>query len=70
MLFDGLHFKDVLLEVMMRLLIKKNRGDFLEMIQIFASYNDKIASVVLENTSKSTKYTSHTIQKEILRHCK
>jgi hypothetical protein len=36
------------------------------MIQIFASYNDKIASVVLENTSKSTKYTSHTIQKEIL----
>jgi hypothetical protein len=44
----------------------KNRGNFLEMIKILASYNDKVANVVLENAPKSTKYTSHTIQKEIL----
>ena len=30
------------------------------------SYNDKVASVVLQNAPKSVKYTSHTIQKEIL----
>jgi hypothetical protein len=35
------------------------------MIKMLASYNDKVASV-LENISKSAKYTSHTIQKEIL----
>jgi hypothetical protein len=36
------------------------------MIKILASYNDKVESVVLENTPKTAKYTSHTIQKEIL----
>ena len=36
------------------------------MITILASYNDKVASVVLENAPKFVKYTSHTIQKEIL----
>jgi hypothetical protein len=44
----------------------KNRGNFLEMIKLLASYNDKVANVVLENAPKSAKYTSHTIQKEIL----
>ena len=44
----------------------KNRGNFLEMIIILASYNDKDEQVVLENSPKSTKYTSPTIQKEIL----
>ncbi|XP_059448307.1 uncharacterized protein LOC132179584 [Corylus avellana] len=44
----------------------KNRGNFLEMIQILASYNEKVASIVLENAPQSAKYTSHTIQKEIL----
>ncbi|XP_050280585.1 uncharacterized protein LOC126721578 [Quercus robur] len=44
----------------------KNRGNFLEMIITLASYNDKDEQVVLENSSKSAKYTSPTIQKEIL----
>jgi len=44
----------------------KNRGNFLEMIKILASYNEKVATVVLENAPKSAKYTSHRIQKEIL----
>ena len=44
----------------------KNRGNFLEIIRILASYNDKVAQVVLENAPKSAKYTSPTIQKEIL----
>jgi hypothetical protein len=41
----------------------KNRGNFLQMIQILASYNDKVESIVLENAPKSAKYTSHTIKK-------
>jgi hypothetical protein len=45
----------------------KNWGNFLEMIKILASYNEKVATVVLENAPKSAKYTSHRIQKEILR---
>jgi hypothetical protein len=44
----------------------KNRGNFLEMIKILASCNEKVATVVLENASKSAKYTSHRIQNEIL----
>ena len=36
------------------------------MIRILASYNDKVEQVVLENVPKSAKYTSPTIQKEIL----
>ncbi|XP_059435181.1 uncharacterized protein LOC132168112 [Corylus avellana] len=44
----------------------KNRGNFLEKIKILASYNDNVVSVVLENAQKSAKYTSHTIQTEIL----
>jgi hypothetical protein len=44
----------------------RNRGNFLELIQILASYNERVASVVLEKCSKSAKYTSHSIQKEIL----
>lgn len=30
------------------------------------SYNDKVLKLVLENAHKTTKYTSHTIQNEIL----
>ena len=36
------------------------------MIKLLASYNDKVAQVVLENASYNAKYTSHRIQKEIL----
>ena len=39
----------------------KNRGNFLEMIRILASYNDKVAQVVLENAPKFAKYISPTI---------
>jgi hypothetical protein len=44
----------------------ENQGNFIEMIKILASYNEKVATVVLKNTHKSAKYTSHRIQKEIL----
>jgi len=36
------------------------------MIKLLASYNDKVAQVVLENAPYNAKYTSHHIQKEIL----
>lgn len=42
----------------------KNRGNFLEMVKLLASYNDEIEKVVLENALYSSKYTSHSIQKE------
>ena len=36
------------------------------MIKFTSTFNDKIASVVLENTPGNAKYTSSTIQKKIL----
>ena len=50
----------------MKPLNQKTEGNFLEMIRIFASYNDKVAQVLLENAPKFAKYTSPTIHKEIL----
>ncbi|KAG6730395.1 hypothetical protein I3842_01G077400 [Carya illinoinensis] len=44
----------------------KNRGNFLEILKLLASYNDKVGKLVLENAPKSSKYTSPQIQKEIL----
>ena len=44
----------------------KNRGNFLQLIELLASYNDNVKKVVLENAPKSTKYISHSVQKEIL----
>ncbi|KAF8396080.1 hypothetical protein HHK36_017692 [Tetracentron sinense] len=44
----------------------KNRGNFLEMIKILASYNERVSEVVLENAPGNAKYTSPMIQKEIL----
>ncbi|XP_059630083.1 uncharacterized protein LOC132273067 [Cornus florida] len=43
-----------------------NRGNFIEMVKAFASYNDDVARIVLENAPKNAKYTSPQIQKEIL----
>nr|XP_023891585.1 zinc finger MYM-type protein 1-like [Quercus suber] len=44
----------------------KNRGNFIELLKFTSTFNDKVASVVLENTPGNVKYTSSTIQKEIL----
>nr|XP_012574299.1 uncharacterized protein LOC105852643 [Cicer arietinum] len=44
----------------------KNRGNFLEMVKLVASYNDELAKVVIENAPYNSKYTSPKIQKEIL----
>ncbi|KAM6582276.1 hypothetical protein CsatB_009281 [Cannabis sativa] len=44
----------------------KNRGNFLEMVKLLASYDENVKQVVLENAPKSAKYTSPKIQKEIL----
>jgi len=43
-----------------------NRGNFLEMVKLLASYNTEVNEVVLENTPKNAKYTSPYVQKEIL----
>ena len=43
-----------------------NHGNCIELIQLLASYNDKIASVVLQNAPLNASYTSPQIQKEIL----
>ncbi|XP_050255247.1 uncharacterized protein LOC126701170 [Quercus robur] len=44
----------------------KNRGNFIELIKFTSTFNDKVASVVLENAPGNAKYTSPTIQNEIL----
>jgi len=44
-----------------------NRGNFLEMIRLMGRLNVDIDDVVLEKAPKNAKYTSTTIQKEILR---
>ena len=44
----------------------KNRGNFIELIKLTSTFNDKVASVVLEIAPGNAKYTSPTIQKEIL----
>ena len=44
----------------------KNRGNFIELIKFTSTFNDKVTSVVLKNTPGNAKYTSPTIQKEIL----
>jgi len=43
-----------------------NQGNFLEMIKLLASYNDQVNDVDLDNVTHNAKYTSPTIQKEIL----
>ncbi|KAA3469632.1 General transcription factor 2-related zinc finger protein [Gossypium australe] len=44
----------------------RNRGYFLELITLLASYNDKVSKVILDNAPRNAKYTYHMIQKEIL----
>ncbi|KAL6584269.1 hypothetical protein OROMI_003558 [Orobanche minor] len=44
----------------------KNRGNFLELLHLLASYNDEVAKVILHNAPYNSKYTSGEIQKEIL----
>uniref|UniRef100_A0ACD5WQZ9 Uncharacterized protein n=1 Tax=Avena sativa TaxID=4498 RepID=A0ACD5WQZ9_AVESA len=43
-----------------------NQGNFLEMVKLIASYDDEIGAIVLGNTPHNAKYTSPTIQKEIM----
>ncbi|XP_030964725.1 zinc finger MYM-type protein 1-like [Quercus lobata] len=44
----------------------KNIGNFIELIKFTSTFNDKVTSVVLKNAPRNAKYTSPTIQKEIL----
>ncbi|CAN1156123.1 hypothetical protein LINPERPRIM_LOCUS20007, partial [Linum perenne] len=41
-------------------------GHFIELLKYTASYNEEVASVILENAPKNSKYTSPDIQKEIV----
>ncbi|XP_028105826.1 zinc finger MYM-type protein 1-like, partial [Camellia sinensis] len=43
-----------------------NRGNVIELIKLLASYNEDVASVVLENAPQNASYHSHGIQKQIL----
>jgi hypothetical protein len=44
----------------------KNKGNFLEILSLFAEFNPETASVILENAPQNAKYTSPDIQKKIL----
>ncbi|GJY92674.1 zinc finger MYM-type protein 1-like protein [Tanacetum coccineum] len=44
----------------------RNRGNFVELLKLLASYNDELANLVLDNAPYNSKYTSGKIQKEIL----
>lgn len=44
----------------------RNQGNFLEMVKLVASYDEEIGAVVLGNAPGNAKYTSPTIQKELL----
>jgi hypothetical protein len=44
----------------------RNKGNFVEIVQLLAEFNPEIASVVLENALQHAKYISPDIQKEIL----
>ncbi|XP_072066762.1 uncharacterized protein [Arachis hypogaea] len=44
----------------------QNRGNFLEMLKLLASYNKEMDAVVLDNAPQNAIYTSPSIQKEIL----
>ncbi|XP_050141174.1 uncharacterized protein LOC126617178 [Malus sylvestris] len=46
-----------------------NRGNYLEIMQFLADYNDKVRKVVFENAPKNLKYTSSDIQKDLVRAC-
>ena len=46
--------------------IKKKRDNFLEVVELLASYNEQVSALVLGNTPQNDKYTSHQIQTEIL----
>ena len=46
----------------------KNMGNFIELIKFTSTFNDKVASVVLENALGNVKYTSPTIQKRSEEH--
>jgi len=44
----------------------KNKGYFLEILNLFAEFNPETASVILENAPQNAKYTSPDMQKKIL----
>jgi hypothetical protein len=44
----------------------KNRGNFLELIELVFLDNEKVAKIVLEKTPQNAKQTSHHIEKDIL----
>ncbi|KAM3690089.1 hypothetical protein ACJW31_09G095200 [Castanea mollissima] len=44
----------------------KSRRNFIELIEHTSTFNENVARVILENAPRNAKYTSPTIQKEIL----
>ncbi|XP_026428883.1 zinc finger MYM-type protein 1-like [Papaver somniferum] len=44
----------------------RNRGNFIELLKFSATLNENVKSVVLENAPGNAKYTSPSVQKEIL----
>ncbi|KAJ8774043.1 hypothetical protein K2173_009474 [Erythroxylum novogranatense] len=43
-----------------------NRGNFIEMVKLLATYDKNVANVVLENAPGNAQYISPSVQKEIL----
>ncbi|KAK9132619.1 hypothetical protein Scep_012147 [Stephania cephalantha] len=64
--FDGLVYKDAQLEVIVKVQLRKNRGNLIEMLKLMGRLNVNIEDVILDNAPGNAKYTSPNIQKEIL----
>lgn len=45
----------------------RNHGNFIELIKLLASYDEKVAQMVLDNAPHNAKYTAPAIQKEFLK---
>ena len=43
-----------------------NRGNFLQLLEVLANFNEKVASVVLKNAHENLKLTFPTIKKNIV----
>lgn len=51
------------------LLKSSNRVNYLEVVQLFADNDEKVRKVVFENATKNLKYTSCTIQMDLVYAC-
>ncbi|KAK8278798.1 hypothetical protein V6Z11_D09G066400 [Gossypium hirsutum] len=61
-----LHKSHIILHATLVFQGSRNRGNFLELIKLLASYNEDVGAIVLENAFQNAQYVITTIQKVIL----